>query len=393
MEREEQFDEISLRELIETLIKQKKLIAAITAAAVILTMIYSFVILKPTYEANMLLMTSDTAISGVNGGTSSIDKMLDSITDSPSMNVETYRQQIISPEVMRKTIDTLNLGDQYSIRTLRNKISIETIKDTKLISIKMTSTDSQMASDIINKIGDNFIEFVNENAKRRANASTEYIVSQMEIEKKLYEETLLQQRDLLSEPRGSQEIALEMEAIMNQLTELKTGKNEWNLRLQSLEAAVKVAEANPAGGSSLTLNQETGKVLLDSSEKSMKIEMAELQAKISGTEKLIPELESHLEDLRVEYEEKQYKEGIINQKVDLARSTYEAFVKKHEEIRVAESALIGEASVSVVSRAYPAHTPVGPNKTLNVAIGLVLGLMLGVFAAFFTEYWKQSAKS
>lgn len=390
MEHQDNYDEISLRELIEALLRQKKLIAVITAAAVALAGIYSFLILKPTYEASMLLMTSSANLNGQSGGADSIDKMLDSITETPVMNVETYRQQILAPEVMRKTIDELALEEELTIRTLANRINIETIKDTQMIRIKMTSTDPQKASELINKIGENFIDFVNENSKERAVASSQYVVTQMEIEKGLYEEALLQQKELLSKPRGSKEVAMELDAKLSQLTQYKVDKTENEIRIDALKASIIVAESIPSGGSSLTLNQSTGRVMLDSSEKQLKMELAEVESELQSLDEMIPKLEKELESLRVEYEDKYHQESKLAQKVQLAKDTYEAFVKKYEEIRVAESAMIGESSVTIVSNAYPAKTPVGPNKTLNVAIGLVLGLMLGVFAAFFIEYWKQT---
>lgn len=390
MEHQDNYDEISLRELIEALLRQKKLIAVITAAAVALAGIYSFLILKPTYEASMLLMTSSANLNGQSGGADSIDKMLDSITETPVMNVETYRQQILAPEVMRKTIDELALEEELTIRTLANRINIETIKDTQMIRIKMTSTDPQKASELINKIGENFIDFVNENSKERAIASSQYVVTQMEIEKGLYEEALLQQKELLSKPRGSKEVAMELNAKLSQLTQYKVDKTENEIRIDALKASIIVAESIPSGGSSLTLNQSTGRVMLDSSEKQLKMELAEVESELQSLDEMIPKLEKELESLRVEYEDKYHQESKLAQKVQLAKDTYEAFVKKYEEIRVAESAMIGESSVTIVSNAYPEKTPVGPNKTLNVAIGLVLGLMLGVFAAFFIEYWKQT---
>jgi len=392
MEHQNDYDEISLRELIEALLRQKKLIAVITAAAIALAGIYSFIILKPTYEASMLLMTSNANMNNQSINGDSIDKMLDSITEIPVMNVETYRQQILSPEVIRKTIDELGMDEDYTIKTLASKITIETIKDTQLIEIKMTSADPEKASEIINRVGVNFIEFVNENAKERAVASSQYIASQMEIERDIYEEALLQQKELLSKPRGSKEVSMELEAKLSQLTDYKIDKTNNEIRIESIKASIDVAESIPSGGSSLTLNQSTGRVLLDSSEKQLKMELAEIESELMSLEEIIPKLEKELESLRVEYEEKFHQESIIDQKVQLAKDTYEAFVKKYEEIRVAESAQIGETSVTIVSSAYPDKTPVGPNKTLNMAIGLVLGLMIGVFAAFFKEYWKQTGE-
>ena len=223
-------------------------------------------------------------------------------------------------------------------------------------------------------------------------ASSQYIASQMEIEKGIYEEALLQQKELLSKPRGSKEGSMELDAKMSQLTNYKVRKDQIQIRLESIKASIDVAESIPSGGSSLTLNQSAGRVLLGSSEKQLKMELAELESEYDSLEVMIPKFEKELEGLRVEYQDKSHLESLAAQKVNFAKGIYETFVRKYEEIRVMDSAIVGETSVTIVSSAYPDKTPVGPNKTLNMAIGLVLGLMIGVFAGFFKEYWKQTGE-
>jgi len=384
-------DEISLRELIEALLRQKKLIAIITVVAVLLAGIYSFIILDPTYESRMMLMASNVNSQNtemaVNGD---VDKLLDAMTNIPTMNVESYRQQITTPEVLRKTIDELDLGDIYTIGGLARKIQLETVKDTQLIIIKVEDSDPEMAAAIVNSVGENFIEYVTESTKSRANASSQYVANQMEIEKKNYDDALLEQKELLSQPRSSQEVSMELDVFMSQLTKYKAQKNDLSISREALNAAIDVASSRPGDGSSLTLNQSTGRVLLDSSETTLRMELAEVESQLKSIDMMIPELEKRVEELRVEYQEKSHTESLVNQKVSRAKGIYESFLGKYEELRVTESAQIGEASVVVVSRAYAPVNPVGPRKALNMAIGLVLGLMIGVFAAFFIEYWKQS---
>ena len=136
-------EEIELRELIEILIKGKKLIAIITIAAILVAGVYSFLILKPTYKAQMVLMTSNlgNVDKNTNIDPSSVDKLLDAISQLPSMNRETYRQQIKLPEVISKTIEDLNLQDKYSVSDLASRIELETIDNTQMITIMMESGD------------------------------------------------------------------------------------------------------------------------------------------------------------------------------------------------------------------------------------------------------------
>jgi len=385
-------EEISLRELIEILIKRKKIIALITLVAIFFSVVLSFIIIKPTYEAEMILMASNVIDNLTNNmiNTDNLQNILDAISKYPSMNIETYRQQIMTPEVLEKTIGDLNLKDKYTIDSLSEKITLETIKDTNLIRIKMSSTDPEQAAAIVNKLGENFIQFVSENIKERATSSSEYVKTQMEKEKEYYEEALLEQKELLSQPRGSAELSLELESKLDKITDYKNQLYDLSIKKSALESAIKISESSSSNGNSIVLNRESGNVLIDDSTKILKIELAETQATIEKINETIEKLQKEIENLQVELQEKKHQEDIVNQKVELARQTYEAFMRKYEELRVTESAEIGESNITVISRAYPPTKPVGPRKALNLAIATTLGLMTGVFVAFFIEYWQAT---
>lgn len=49
-------------------------------------------------------------------------------------------------------------------------------------------------------------------------------------------------------------------------------------------------------------------------------------------------------------------------------------------------------NVSVISESVPNETPISPNNTLNLAIGLVLGGMIGVGLAFLLEFMDNTVK-
>lgn len=394
MNENQMIEEISLRELIEILIKRKQLIALITVTAMLVSLVLSFFILKPTYEAEMILMPTNISenLTGNVINTGNLENMLDAMSKYPIMNIETYREQIKIPAVMNKTIKDLNLEDEYTIESLKSKITLDTVKDTNLIKIKKTSTDPEKAATIVNKVGENFIQVVSENIKERATSSSEYVKTQMEKEKEYYEEALLEQKELLSQPRSASEVSLELNAKLNQITKYKSQLNDLAIEKASLESAIETSESTSSRGSSIVLNRESGNVLIDDSTKILKIELAEVEASIEKINETIEILQKEIEELQVELQEKKHEEDIVNQKVELAKKTYEAFVRKYEELRVTESAEIGESSFTIISRAYPPTKPVGPRKALNLAIATVLGLMVGVFVAFFIEYWQATDK-
>jgi polysaccharide biosynthesis transport protein len=51
------------------------------------------------------------------------------------------------------------------------------------------------------------------------------------------------------------------------------------------------------------------------------------------------------------------------------------------------------AMVEIVRRAEPGKDPVRPNKTLNIVLGVVVGLVVGIGLAFFIEYLDTSVKT
>ncbi|MDR5658772.1 Wzz/FepE/Etk N-terminal domain-containing protein [Serpentinicella sp. ANB-PHB4] len=405
MEREME-QEISLRELIEIVIKRKVLIAIVTLIAVVMSVFYSFVIVTPVYETKMVLMASNfvdrVQPNRIDGD---INTLLDSVSRYPSMTLETFRQQIMSPVVMKQTIKDLGLEEQYDHERLARNINLETVSDTNLITISMRHSDPEQAARIVNQLGKNFVSFVSKNAQGHATKSSEFILNQMTNERQQLEEALDELKDFLSEPRGVSELTMELEARLEQITNFKTSLTDAQIRREALKASIDVAEAqaqtrdqmivrnnNEAEEDTTTSFSNTQSITLENTETILKVELAEVEANINQFQRHITQLQSEIEEIQIELQDKRYQQRLIEQRVDLAQNTYDAFVKKYEELRVAESTEIGEQTISVISEAYPSSIPTGPNKTLNIAIALVLGVMLGGFLAFFIEYWESTGK-
>lgn len=389
-------DEISLRELIEILIKKKKEIALITAGFILVAAIFSFAILDPTYEAKMILMTSNlgNGKQDQNVDIARVDDLLNVMTQYPDMNIETYREQLKTPEVLAKTIADLGLEEEYSVESLANKIQLETVNDTQLISVKMEHEDPELAANIINTIGNNFVSFVSQTAKVKASKTFEYVETQMNAEKQNHEKVLLELKDLLSKPRGAKELKLELESSFKQITKFKSTLNELEVKEGGLISAIKASTTGGKGSVTARPNLEGNfNLSFESSEKILEVDLAGTRGRMDSLNTQIKGLQNKIEELQVEYQDKQHKENLIQQKVDISKKTYESFVAKYEELRVAETAKLGELSINIISKAYPSNKPVGPRKMLNIAIATVLGLMVGVFYAFFKSYWDLSGKN
>ncbi len=424
-----EYDEISLRELIEALLKHKGLIIGITAICILVSGIVSFFIMDPVYEAKTVLMASQTTEKvGTTEQEGGIEGILNTISEYPVMTLETYKQQLKNPTVLQETIDELDLAKHEITRTsLSDMIELETIQDTNLISIKVKNTDKALATEIANKLSEKFTKFVSDKVKEQVAKSSGFINTQLEVEKQKLDEALVEYKEFLSQPRGTQELSQEINSKISLLTTYKTDLTNERVNEEQLQAKISQAQAelnktpdkielnkslsdepymsqvvneNTEGNSkdlfnvSIKVEEKNGNhYSLENTISNFKIALAESTSKQKNLAKEITNAQKELEKLQSELAEKQHEERLINRRIGLAESTYDAFTKKLEESRIAQSSAIGESSIIIISPAVEPLKPVGPRKALNLAIAAVLGIMIGVFIAFFIEYWKNSASS
>lgn len=420
--------EISLRELIEILLKRKLMIVGITGVAVLVSAIVSFFILEPVYETKMVLMASNFSdkLQTTQFKGEGIDNILNSLAQYPNMTMETYKQQVTAPKVMRETIAELGLEEQYDIGSLSRAITLETVPNTNLLDIKMRAKDPELAANIVNTVGRKFVAFVSDKAKEQATTTSEYIKAQIDVEKEQLENSLVELKEFLSKPQGVNELNQEVEAKLMLVTQYKTDLinaeleqevlqktiNDIRKQLESekplitteksiLEDSLLSDITKESLGTSVNNianikvnNEEVNPVYITLREKETEIgiELATAKAKVEMLKGQIVDVQNQIENLQVKLAEKQHEERLINKNVEIAQNTYDAFTRKHEELRVIESAQIGESNMIIVSRAYPTTVPVAPRKALNVAIAGLLGVMVGVFAAFAIEYWQVSGE-
>lgn len=421
-----QYDEISLRELIETILKQKKLIISITTIFVLIAAIVSVFIMQPVYEAETVLMASQI-VDRVRSSErqEGIEGILDTISDYPQMTIETYKQQIKSSIILEETIKELKLDDQGITRIgLANAIELATIKDTNLITIKVKNTDRALATQIANTLSRKFINFISDKMQEQASKSSSFIEQQLEIEKKKLDDALLEHKNFLALPRGVNELSKEIASKLTLLTDFKTELTEESVNKQQIRAKLSQAEEELKKTSDKVIlskslsdepymtqivneningeSRDLFKVSIEVEEKNnnyyslqsiisnLKISLAESTAIQQNLKAQIENEQRQLDSLQVELAEKQHEQKLILRRLNLAQSTYDAFTKKFEESRIAQSSTIGDSSIIIISPAVEPTNPVAPNKKLNVAIAGVLGIMLGMFIAFFREYWKNS---
>lgn len=413
-------EEISLKELIQTLWRGKYLVIGITVAGMLISGILSFFVISPTYEATASLMASP-----INSGTNqnqqnanNISELLDTLTTTPQMNVDSYKSMITTPEVINSVIKELDLDpEKYTLRSLTDSITLETVQNTNLILIKVKDKDPKMAADIANSLSKNFVNFVNQRVSEQASRTAAVLKQQGDVEAQRLDEAMTKLKEFLSQPRSVDELQSEVNAKIMQITDNKGKLTEAEIQEESLAASlvsareqidntpqtIKVSQAieGQEAGSVINLNglKVNGEVAnpaysnLLNQINQLEIQLSQVRAQKSALQESIDSLQKELNSLQLELAEKQYQYDKINNELTMAKNGYEAFQQKYQETSIASSSQIGKASIIQVSSAIPPDEPVSPRKLLNITIAAVLGLMVGVFAVFFMAYWKSEPDS
>jgi len=410
--------EISLRELIEVLLKNKKLIAIITGVSLIFSLILSFTT-PPVYEARTTLLVNPIGAQQKSKEITSSMDVLDTISQYPEISVQTYKEQFLSAEVLKGTIDELGLksedGQAISIRSLRNKVTVEVIDNTNLIKVTVRDGNPQLAAEIANTLNEKFIDYITAMTKRKSMQAVQAITEQLEEEKKALDEEAKKKRDYLMNAQDIEALNQEIEALRNQLTAYKSLLIDTEKQIESDLLSLKTMEQNGIG-SNVDIAAIEAKIQLKNE---VKNELGQIEIKLSNSsnlsnailtaqktqietrlvqnvsekevlEKKIEEIQQRLSDLRATLATEEYKYNEVMRNYELAEASFEAYqIKKNEEQNAAAD--IGRASIIVSSPAVVPEVPSSPNKKLNLGIGIVLGLMIGVLVAFFREYWKNSA--
>ncbi len=136
-------DTVELKEFFFIIRKRKKIIITTTLVCLILSTLFSFFAIKPTYEANTTLIVNQ------NISENSLNITGDDINVSQQLAV-TYGEIIKSRSVLDSVINELQLSMDYS--QIKELITVSTIENTQIISINVQHKDPKIARDIANSI-------------------------------------------------------------------------------------------------------------------------------------------------------------------------------------------------------------------------------------------------
>ncbi|MDN5347985.1 MAG: hypothetical protein PWP65_1549 [Clostridia bacterium] len=416
-------EEISLRELVEVLIRRKWVIAFITAVALVVSGVLSFFILPPVYEATATLQVDLPPVPRTSQENSPLEALLHSLAmASQQASLETYRYQVTNPVVLERVQKKLGLDPQtYSLQALQSAIKVQNPKNTNLLEIRASSANARLARDLANAVAEEYIAFMQDLQAKRLNQVSSTIEAQQKKEEERLNKLMEEYRQFLAQPRSVKQLQAELEAKVQLLTGFKTDLRKTQVELegarQALEAAearlaetpatlktVKVVGEDPllqdiAESKSGRPAQDIAGLKLETEEPNpiylslatqaniYRMQVAQLQEKITALQQAIGATEKELQALQEELAGKQLVEDRYQAQIKNLQENFRSLLARSEDARVASSLDTSVQTRLIGPAVEPSH-PVKPRKALNVAVATLLGLMVGVLAAFFLEMWN-----
>lgn len=320
-----------------------------------------------------------------------------------------------------------------AIDTLLSRLSVEPILDTRLVEVRVWSSNPKTAADVTNALVKTYIEQNVEMGSQTSQDATDWLSQQLE-----------EQRQKLA----ASELALQRFREQGNAVSLDDRQNIVVQRLTDLNAAVTRARTDRLQKEALyqqlvrlqgnrTALETYPAILSNNFVQNLKSQLAELQRQraqlgerlgenhpdmirnataISATEdRLRAEIDKTVEAVRNQYLAAQAQErnlvgelerqkgdslalgrsGIeyesLRREAESNRQIYESLMKRAKETGITRD--LKASNIRIVDLAEVPRRPARPNTMLNLVLGLIAGLLSGVGLAAFFEYLDNRIKN
>jgi succinoglycan biosynthesis transport protein ExoP len=354
---------------------------------------------------------------------------------------ETQFNIIRSRKVLEKTLAILEprAKKEYAnlenpVEALRSRISVEPLKDTRLVKIYVSHTDPELAAIQVNRLGEAYIQHNLDDRKESSESAFTWLSEQLVILKKNVEES---ERKLLEYKEGEDIISLDKRQGLLEERISKTNEDylrEFSKRVEletmlqeihKLEEDTEMSESLPRildDSFIQQLKQEYSKTELELAKVSMKYkekhpQVINLKSQLLNiNQRLHAEIRKIAKSIEIEWRITKTKENTINnnmkalkrESMNLAKQSIEYGVlareaesnrKLYEVLlhRLKETDISGNINynnIRMIDKAQVPKSPVSPNRRRDVMLGMLLGLGLGIGICFLLDYfddtiWKE----
>ena len=244
-------DEISLREIMEILLKGKWIILSCFAAVLIVVASYTF-LQAPKYEASGTLYVNNQSsgpqlgqLLGIESGSRNIANEIEILKSRSIAQRVAHRLQDIAVipgtteplTVLRPLADERDPQTRDVVQRLRQDyLSVKPVsRDVDMIQLTVTSTDPEEAALIANLYATEYVDFNQVSSRARMRASREFLGEQTE---RLDSMLTAAERDIMNYSEASGVVAPDEEArrLLEQIFTLEQARYEALFELRSAEA-------------------------------------------------------------------------------------------------------------------------------------------------------------
>jgi polysaccharide biosynthesis transport protein len=464
--------EIHLSEYLMVLMKRRTLIILVLILTVLATAFYSFTV-DPVYESSArLILDKESSSSPITGERTDYESY-----HSQTMTFNTSIKMIKSTPVITDVIEALNLDAEdkdleisfirqwlsslkanikllfkkeenlvpMSLEEQQNrkmqelnsriqeKITVEQIRDTRLLNISVKDKDPDLAAAMANTLVNKYMDFNLANKMEASKQTLAWLNEELyDLRKKLEDDEQkffeYKQENMVFSIEGKQKLAeqkiqefnnryletrnkrLELDAKINELDKnLGTLKGVANVRslinnpiIESIYAKVvdleieltRLAETYKGKHPKIVQTQTE----LEKTRKSLAQEIAKEKENLKSERKVLFAREKTLESTLSEFEKealdtssKELKYTILQRNVDTSRNLYDLMVSRIKESNILQTA--NTSNIRLVETAQVPIGPVSPNKRRNLLLSLVLGIFFVCGLAFFFEYMDQTVRT
>ncbi|QMV41725.1 Wzz/FepE/Etk N-terminal domain-containing protein [Cohnella cholangitidis] len=330
--------EISLREIIEIILKGKWIVISVTLVAILLSGIFSFFVLPPTYESNSLVRIATANEEG-----------------AEQLDISTFIESVKSDTAINRLIEKLQLDQsKYTIGSIRSLIHLEALKDINVMKIKVKGKDSLLITNIANLLAyelANRIEI------------TDRSKSIVEFQSKLKELTdeIISTKSQLTEAQNQLKLIPE-----------KQSTKQFILDNPLLSSIIKDStKASISELSEIEMNGET----INPAYTTLQGQIATLSITLTGL---------NADESNMKKRLKEYSERIV---------LLENQIQQDKLSVKSSDRLLDGYQATFISPAIHSTVPIGPNKLMNMIIAAFVGGIISVLIVFFRHYMRNTLKS
>jgi capsular polysaccharide biosynthesis protein len=402
---------IDLREYLNVIKKWRKFIALGTLFCILTSMILSFFVLPPVYEATTLLLATQATDKPqiVQAQDDGLDGVVNTVSRLPIMTMNTYLGQVKSGIVLQRVIEGLKLDPNlYTPDSLSDMITADIVKDSNLIEIKVQNNDPRLSANIANTLCKEYLQMISEKNQEQMTRSMSFLEQQRKSNDEKLRAAMEALRKFQEQPRGVAVLEQEFSKKATDLASFESQLEMASVEIKQLNAAVERGEqelsSTPQTIATTKLDPQSGKLVsgqdinpiyIDISQRlnQKKADLAEKQAEIDGLQIVVNSSQQKLSQLQAELAGKKLREDQLQGEMDRLKETSSTLAQKATETQISKSIDLGDTSIIVVSRAAAPTVSIKPNKKLNIAVALVLGLIIFTLLAFILERLDNTLKT